>query len=654
VAEVGATFVTVAPSARGFGSKLNSQIGGEVKGSGSRAGKIFGGAMKLAAGAAIGGALALGGFLKGALGEAREAQKVGALTNAVIKSTGGIANVTAKDVDRLSASLSKKIGVDDEAIAAGQNMLLTFGNVRNEVGKGNQIFTRATIAANDMAAAFGGDAVSNSKMLGKALNDPTKGVSALTRVGVSFTQQQKDQIKTLQESGDVLGAQKIILGEVSKQTKGAAAATATAGDKFKVAFGNFQESVGTALLPLFDRLLGGLTKFVVYLTNDIGPGIAALNGYLAPAIASVKAFFSGVSAGGGVTSKFVPVLQTMGNTFTTKILPALKRLGAYLLANFVPIFQKVGSIISTQVVPIIAKLAQFLYGTLYPAIVKIVTQIAGSLKPVFDALFQSIQTNVLPTVSKLLAKFQEWWPTISKVIMIVLKVIGAVLRLAAAILGKVLPPLIKFAGFLLRNVVSAVIAVIGVLVKIVAWIIKVGSAVSGAIAWFSKFAKAVDARIRDALKFIASLPGKAKDALGDLGRVLFDAGKKLIQGLIDGIKEKMQAAVDAVRAGLQKIKDMLPGSPIKTGPLVGWNNGGAGKRLIEQGLISGIDSKGPALTDSMTRLASRLAIPRLAVATSVGSNSGGAGTGAQITVLDKSGSPTQTAHETARLLAWGP
>jgi hypothetical protein len=94
--------------------------------------------------------------------------------------------------------------VDDEAIQAGENMLLTFTNVRNEVGKGNDIFNQATRTVQDMAAAFGGDATSNSKILGKALNDPIKGVSALTRVGVSFTEQQKDQIKTLVESANIL------------------------------------------------------------------------------------------------------------------------------------------------------------------------------------------------------------------------------------------------------------------------------------------------------------------------------------------------------------------------------------------------------------------------------------------------------------------
>jgi hypothetical protein len=72
--------------------------------------------------------------------------------------------------------------------------------------------------------------------LGKALNDPTQGVSALSRVGVSFTDVQKDMIKKLQESGDMMGAQRIILGELEKQ------------------FGGTAEAVGKTLPGALDRL----------------------------------------------------------------------------------------------------------------------------------------------------------------------------------------------------------------------------------------------------------------------------------------------------------------------------------------------------------------------------------------------------------------
>src|SRR5262245_13833980 len=117
------------------------QKGAQAAGSsaGSKYGKGFSTSMKNligAAGIAVGAAAAVN-LIKGSMAEAQEAQKVGAQTTATIKATGGAANVTAQQVGDLATALSAKVGMDDEAIQTGENLLLTFKNVRNEVGKGN-------------------------------------------------------------------------------------------------------------------------------------------------------------------------------------------------------------------------------------------------------------------------------------------------------------------------------------------------------------------------------------------------------------------------------------------------------------------------------------------------------------------------------------
>lgn len=207
--------------------------------------------------AAIG--LGVAALAKGAFDQAEEARKVAGQTAAVIKSTGGAAGVSSKQVDDLATSISKAAGVDDELVASAENMLLTFTGIKN-VGV-DKVFDRTTQAAVDMAAATGTDAVSAAKMLGKALNDPTAGVSKLTRAGVVFTEQQKEQIKTFQKSGEVAKAQGVILAEVEKEFGGSAAATATEADKARVAWENFLESAGTAAAPVLNnaaKALGGL------------------------------------------------------------------------------------------------------------------------------------------------------------------------------------------------------------------------------------------------------------------------------------------------------------------------------------------------------------------------------------------------------------
>lgn len=206
------------------------------------------------------------------ISENQEARKVAAQTNAVLKSTGGVAKVTSRDVDRLATSISKKAAIDDEAVANAENVLLTFTKVRNETGKGNKVFNQATLAATDMSAALGQDLQSSAIQVGKALNDPIKGVTALQRVGVSFTKSQKEQIKALVESGDVLGAQKLILKEINTEFGGAAAAKATPLEHLQVSALNLAETLGTDLAPAIDTGAKAATEFIDGMQDGTGAG----------------------------------------------------------------------------------------------------------------------------------------------------------------------------------------------------------------------------------------------------------------------------------------------------------------------------------------------------------------------------------------------
>ena len=216
----------------------------------------------IALGAAFGigfaGVSSLVNVFRDSIAEAQEAIKVNAATAQIIKATGSAANVTAEQVADLSQSLSEQIAVDDELIQSSANLILTFKNVANQGTGLAAIFDRTVLAAQDLSAAGFGDAESAAKMLGKALNDPERGLTALSRAGVTFTQQQKDQIKTLTEGGEVLKAQQLILAEVESQVGGVAGATATGIDQFNVYFDNLKEELGLAILPFINALISGL------------------------------------------------------------------------------------------------------------------------------------------------------------------------------------------------------------------------------------------------------------------------------------------------------------------------------------------------------------------------------------------------------------
>lgn len=161
------------------------------------------------------------------------------------------------------------LGVDAELIKAGQAQLLTFKNIAASADEAGGSFDRATFAAIDLAAAGFGSIDSASIMLGKALQDPVKGLTALGRAGVTFTEQEKELIKTLVKSGDTLAAQEIILKAVETQVGGTAEATAKASDKLALAFENIYEEVGKALLPVLDDLLPILTDLAEELGKNL-------------------------------------------------------------------------------------------------------------------------------------------------------------------------------------------------------------------------------------------------------------------------------------------------------------------------------------------------------------------------------------------------
>jgi hypothetical protein len=115
-----------------------------------------------------------------------------------------------------------------------------------------------------LGAAGFGEATENAAQLGKALNDPIKGITALARSGVTFTAQEKEKIKVLVESGKMLEAQDTLLKAIETQVGGTAVATANASDQMRQGLRRAGEVVGRLCCCLrFNRLVDFINKTVV-------------------------------------------------------------------------------------------------------------------------------------------------------------------------------------------------------------------------------------------------------------------------------------------------------------------------------------------------------------------------------------------------------
>ncbi len=234
--------------------------------------------------------------LSGAMGLAvaafREGEQVAFQTEAILKATGYAAGITAGQLDELSTAISRNSTLDDEAVKSAGNLLLTFKNL------GKDVIPQTLQAVADLSVGLKQDLETSAFQLGKALNDPLTGMEQLKRAGISFTKEQKEQAAALLRSGDLMGAQGIILKEIEGKYKGLSAATAQGTGVFlqlRNELGNLAELFGKYLAPALIAGAAKLKEFVVWIQNH--PELVKFAAALTVGAAAAAGLTAAVSAG---------------------------------------------------------------------------------------------------------------------------------------------------------------------------------------------------------------------------------------------------------------------------------------------------------------------------------------------------------------------
>lgn len=249
------------------------------------------------------GVRAVTGFLKNSMSAWIEQEDAIAQTEARLKSTGNAVGMTTDELVALSGAMQDQTTYADEEVLAMENLLLTFTKISGD------IFPEVTATALDMSTALGQDLKSSAIQLGKALQDPVLGVTALRRVGVNFNEAQTEMIKKMTESGDLMGAQKYILKELQTEFGGAAAAAkGTFGGALKSLnnqLGEFQENIGQALAPVLQSLIDFAMPIVQGLksidasTIQLGIGMVAAGIAIFGAVKAFSKIQAAITAGSG-------------------------------------------------------------------------------------------------------------------------------------------------------------------------------------------------------------------------------------------------------------------------------------------------------------------------------------------------------------------
>jgi len=268
----------------------------------------------------------------------------GASTDEVTESLIKYANETARAT-----------GIDQNAIKATQAKLLTFKEIAQTADEVNGNFQRATKAAIDLGAAGFGTAEDNAVSLGKALNDPIRGITALTRNGITFTESEKERIKVLVESNKVGEAQNMILAAIETQVGGTAEATANATDRMKVGLSQVTETIGLALLPAFEKV----TAFII---DKVFP---AFQNYVLPAVKSLSAFIENNFAP-ILNTVFIPIVRALMKAFDTVALSVTRNEEKLkpLLALMRTIFNFSKNYLAPILINVLGKAFQFVAGVI--------------------------------------------------------------------------------------------------------------------------------------------------------------------------------------------------------------------------------------------------------------------------------------------------
>jgi len=488
-------------------------------------------------------------------------------TAAVLASTKGAANMTADSVDALAASLGKQDAVAKDAVESNENLLLTFTNVKNQVGAGNDIFNQATQATLNMSRALGEDGASASIQLGKALNDPIKGLTALQRVGVMFTEQQKEQIKTLVAHGQTLAAQKMILGELNTEFGGSAKAygdsAAGSMDKIGQSVDEAEKSLARGLLPAFESaiqllppLIDDATQFAATIEGMVGsfaklPGVSAILGNIGNLFGALTGKGDLKSAGTNLASSLAAGIKSAFPVVTQALLDGAQTLFDWLVNEGVPMMAtNAGKMFDTlsQVLPPaflkvlqwIGKNAPVLLGKLGEwgkAFVGWVGQRLPSLLAALGDLLGKVGAWIintgLPTLARQLLEWgQQLVAWIGPQIPVAIKDLGDMLdKLVGWLTGPAIPQLAGGMGDLGRAGIAAIMDFFvgshgqpGLLQKLTSWFVNT---------------------------FIPALPGIVGSIYSGLVNFATDIGKAIIKGVGDTLAGLGQAVLDALTAALR-------------------------------------------------------------------------------------------------------
>lgn len=391
--------------------------------------------------------------------------------------------------------------------------------------------------------------------------------------------------------------------------------------------------VGEALGAILGPAIGVVVQLLSTLLPVIIPIVSALMSSLMPVIKQLAPVIT--QLGTTISTILVSALTALAPVFQ-QLLPVISEILVAVLIPLIPVIAQIGDLfvaLMPALTPVIQLLVNLLVMALKPlavttplfvqalglvisAMTKFVTPIAQAIGFVAQWLAELVRTNtVMNNVKNAFTTVGRAAATVFGAIKTV--VVGAwnVIKSASlAVWGAIrsyITTQINLIKAVLNGIGAAVTKVIGFFNRMKSQAMSalgsfksgVSSAVSTVVGYFGRLVTGATGKISSLISTVRGIGGRIRSAVGNLASLLVGAGRNVIQGLINGITQKLGALRAKAASAAASIRNLFPFSPAKEGPLSGKGSPELAGRKIVNMIAAGMERRIPEIRDSARRIA---------------------------------------------------
>ncbi|MFD8494272.1 hypothetical protein [Amycolatopsis sp. NPDC059657] len=561
--------------------------------------------------------------------------------------SGGLAAV--KDLFTVMGNLAKVVGaVFAAANASGGGLLSTLVEITGQM----VTFVQSAEGAGALRQIFGGlHAIVTGLLpvlaaIGQAI--VTSVAPAIAQLGPMIGAAFTALAPAIASLGQIFAALAPVLGTAAQALVTILVPALTALAPIVAALAPVVAQVAAAFGGALGAAITTITPALIQLARTLAPLIEGFGGLLvqalqlaAPALADLMTVLTPIigELGGAflqALNAVLPVISALAGIFTSVLLAALRAVMP-VLPVIVQTIQKLAEVIGTALqaaAPVLTEVGALLG--------QIAGQVLTALLPILPPLVQaflSIVTAVQSVIPPILELVSALLPPLLGLITSLLPIIVEGASLFASLVSAI-APLITMISTLLIPVFQALFdflqpifsAISGVIAGAMQYIQGVINVVLGLIsgdwsrAWnglknmlggiWTIIKSAVVDGIGGLLGYFASLPGRILDALGNLGALLWEAGRNIIRGLVNGLISAFGWVKDQLGNLTNWIKSWK-GPPAKDKILLTANG-----RLIMGGLLDGLRDGEPQIRRYLTGLTDALPLDMSGTVTAAAPSAG--------------------------------